>query len=265
MSFPAVPGGSHLPEENILSIVASMVALLIRNGQLYAQLEYQAVIDERNHLAREVHDGLAQSLGFVNFKVQQTQRLMARGQFDKAAVALQELRDGSQKVYAEVRLMIHSLGWMVGDPGSLGEQLREYGASFGARTGLAVTINVGAEPELTEDAQLELFRVAQEALNNVFRHAEARQVVIFWGEGPDGIVLKVEDDGIGFQPQAYETAESDHLGLRIMRERVQSMGGALTVESRPGRGTVLRVWVPSGATARETRSRYGVHQTFDRR
>jgi two-component system nitrate/nitrite sensor histidine kinase NarX len=206
------------------------------------------VLEERSRLAAEVHDGLAQSLGFLNVKVQQVQRLMARGQVAEASVALQELRDGSQELYAEVRGMIQGLRWARGDHGGLAQQLRQYGLEFAARTGLDVTADVGAEPDLPPEAQLQLFRIVQEALNNVHQHARARHVTVRLSNAPDGISLAVEDDGTGLRPPDREGG--DHFGLRIMRERAQSIGGELKVESRPGAGTALHIRVPARTASR---------------
>jgi signal transduction histidine kinase len=256
-------GGEPL-ESSLLGVVASAIALLIRNHQLYARLQSQAVLEERNELAREVHDNLAQSLGFVNFKAQHVQRLLNRGLVSEASGALEELCEGSQEVYAEVREMIQRLRSSVDVLDGLASRLQQYGEVQADRTGLEITVDAPAEPNLSPDAQLQLFRVAQEALSNVRRHAKARRVLIRLKEGPDGVMLSVEDDGSGLpsvSPGATGSSvagdldvsgpleSSDHFGLRIMRERVQSIGGEMQLESRPTKGTVLRVLVPAASAA----------------
>jgi signal transduction histidine kinase len=238
--------GARMLEEAVLEVVTSMMALLIRNSQLYTQLESRALLDERSRLAAEVHDGLAQSLAFLNVKVQQVQRLLARGQVAEAAVALQELREGSQEVYAEVRSLIQGLRWTMGVEAGLARGLQQYGAAIALRTGLAVTVDAPGDPDLPPEAQRQLFRVVQEALNNVHQHAHARHVTVRLSEAPACVALTVEDDGIGLR--APEREGGDHFGLRIMRERVQSIGGELKAESRPGQGTSLQVLVPTGVT-----------------
>jgi signal transduction histidine kinase len=241
--FADQDSGCCLPDPSIMGVVASMMALLIRNSQLYALLQSQAVLDERNHVAREVHDRLAQSLGYLNFKIQHVQLLLARGQIAESSTAMQELRDGSQEVYAEVRLMIQELRSTTGDQGGLAQRLLQYGSVFAERTGLEVTVSAIAEPNLSPYAQGELFRVVQEALANVYRHAQARRATVRLGRDPDGVTLVVEDDGGGMESVRRE--DGDHFGLRIMRERVQSIGGELKIVSRPGGGTTVHVHVPT--------------------
>lgn len=235
-------GPTCLPHPSVLDVVISMMALLMRNSQLYGRLESQAVLEERNRLAREVHDGVAQALGFYNFKVQQVQRLLERGNLAEAKSALQELRSGSQEVYQEVRRMVQDLSRVGEQANDLVGLLRSYCNSFGTRTGLDVSLELAPAAELLPDAQVELFRVVQEALNNAHRHARAHRVCVALSGGADGVTLTVEDDGAGLPPGR---TPDNHFGLRIMRQRVESIGGQLHVESRSGKGTTVSVRVPA--------------------
>jgi nitrate/nitrite-specific signal transduction histidine kinase len=250
IAYPAerADGAAVRPsEKRVLEVVTSMMALLIRNSLLYTQLESRAVLDERSRLAAEVHDGIAQSLAFLNVKVQQVQRLLTRGQVDEAAAALQELREGGQEAYTEVRLLIQGLRWSVGAETGLTRALQEYGAAVAMRTGLVVTVDGPGESNLPPEIQIQLFRIVQEALSNVRQHAQARHVMVRLTESADCMALTVEDDGTGLP--ASDPEGDDHFGLRIMRERVQSVGGELELESRAGAGTTLHVLVPVGAAA----------------
>ncbi len=230
-----------LPHRSVLDVVAGIMALLIRNSQLYARLETQAVLEERSHLAREVHDGLAQALGFFNFKVQHVQRLLGRGELDEAQVALQELRSGSQEVYDEVRQLVRDLSGPAEDAGDFAARLERYCQAFTRRTGLQVSLDAAQDIPLGPEARFELFRVVQEALNNAHRHARASQVSVNLCREPRGVALTVTDDGAGM-PSSYEGG--DHFGLQIMSERVHSIGGDLQVLSRNGQGTAVQVRVP---------------------
>lgn len=253
------PADAAPPNIGVLGVVAGALALLIRNNQLYARLQSQAVIDERQELAREVHDGLAQSLGFLNFKAQQVKRLLDRGDTGQASIALDELCEGSREVYEEVRVLIRSLRSSVVLAGGLIPSLEQYCALVSRRTGLEITILADEEPDLSQEAQLQVFRVVQEALNNAYRHGMARHVSIQLSDGVGCVDLSVIDDGLGLPAPTFEAAQDaaapaslplskseEHFGLRIMRERVQSIGGELQVESREDVGTTVRIRLPAG-------------------
>jgi signal transduction histidine kinase len=235
-------------QTSFLRGAAGMMGLLIRNSQLYAELESQAVLGERARLAREVHDGLGQSLGFLNFKVQQIDRLLARDQWEPARQALQEMRKGLQDLYAEVRLTIEDLRWFSGEDLSLAGQLRAYVAAIAGRTGLEISLVVDGEPDLSRYEQIHLFRIAQEALANVRKHARAQHAWVRLVVGSQGTTLEVEDDGKGLPAQFYPDVTlletPGHFGVRIIKERAAAIGGQVSLHSSPAGGTRLRVAIP---------------------
>jgi signal transduction histidine kinase len=231
-----------------LQVAASMVALVISNSQLYAKLERQAVLEERNRLAREVHDGLAQSLGFLNFKMQHITRQLDREQWPAVRQGLEEMREALQEIYSEVRLTIQDLRWSLEDEQGLLERLRQYVTDFGERVGLEAHFAVQGQPNLSPRDEVHLFRIVQEALANVQKHARAQKVWVRLSVGPEGTILEVEDDGIGMPadlyPQDAATAGGpEHFGLRIMQERAEAIGGQLSLHSVPGEGTRLKLTV----------------------
>ena len=234
-------------QQSFLQIAASMIALIIRNSQLYGQLESQAVLEERNRLAREFHDGLAQGLGFLNFKIQQVERLLAREQWEAAQEALDEMREGTQNLYTEVRQTIHDLRWFPEDGQGLSERLHEYVLDFGERTDLDVDLDVKGEPRLSPQDEVHLFRIVQEALTNVHKHAQAKHAWVRLWAGPEATILEIQDDGTGISQEEFSqdplSDAARHFGLRIMRERAEAMGGQLSVRSTPSQGTQLQVTV----------------------
>lgn len=235
-------------QQAFLQVAGGMIALIIRNSQLYGQLESQAVLEERNRLAREFHDGLAQGLGFLNFKMQQVERLLARGQADAAREALIEMRQGTQNLYTELRQTIQDLRWIPEDGQRLSERLQQYALAFGDRTGLDVHLDLKGEPDLSPQDEVHLFRIVQEALTNVHKHAQAQHVWVRLWPAPESTILEIEDDGMGMAWEAFsqDSAPSDapgHFGLRIMLERAEAMGGQLSLRSSPGQGTQLRLTV----------------------
>jgi len=235
-------------QQAFLQVAGGMIALIIRNSQLYGQLESHAVLEERNRLAREFHDGLAQGLGFLNFKMQQVERQLAREQWEAAREALGEMREGIQNLYTEVRQTIQDLRWIPADGQRLSERLGQYVLEFGNRTALDVHLDVKGEPNLSPQDEVHLFRIVQEALANVHKHAQAQHVWVRLQGGSEATTLEIEDDGTGitWEKSSEDSAPSDapsHFGLRIMRERAEAMGGRLSVRSTPGQGTRLQVTV----------------------
>ncbi len=228
--------------EPLLRTVATTLALLIRNHQLLGELESQAVLQERHRLAREVHDGLAQVISFLNLKVQQLGRRLERGSRAELRPLLEELRQGILELDREVRMTLEDLRWPWEGEGSLAERLRTYLETVRTRTGLEGSLDVRDLPPLPPRIAVQLFRVAQEALTNVVRHAGARRIWVRLAAEGDGIVLEVCDDGRGVEGDPF--ALPGHFGLRIARERVEGLGGRLALEPREGGGTCLRVWVP---------------------
>jgi signal transduction histidine kinase len=216
-------------QQAFLQVAAGMMALIIRNSQLYTKLEGQAVLEERNRLAREFHDGLAQGLGFLNFKMQQAERLLAREQWETAQESLAEMREGVRDLYAEVRQTIQDLRGFPEDGKGLSERLHQYVLEFSDRTGLDVSLDMKGEPKLSPQDEVHLFRIVQEALVNVHKHSQAQQAWVRLRVGPEATVLEIEDDGAGIRwgdfPQDIPLSDTSGLSLN----------------SVPSQGTRLRV------------------------
>jgi signal transduction histidine kinase len=226
-----------------LRVAASVMAIVIRNGQLYAELESQAVLEERHRLARDMHDGLAQYLGFLNLKVQQVERLLGR-EPEAARQALHEVREGINDMYAEVRVAIQDLRSPGVHERDLAEQLQEFVAAFAVRSGLAISFTSNGNPDVSPLAKVHLLRITEEALTNIHRHAQARQCWVRLEVGSNGAMLEIKDDGIGLADGVTPNSPVS-FGLRIMQERVQSVGGHFRLHSRPGEGVLLQVTIPT--------------------
>ena len=246
--------GGHFPDISSqlasLSVAAGMMAMVARNSQLYAALKGQAMLEERYRLARDVHDGLAQSLGFLNLKVQQVERMLHRQQSAAAVRALQEVREGIAELFAEVRLTLQDLRSPPRDERGLVEHLQDSIATFANRSGLDISLVAEGDLDLSPDVEVQLLHIVQEALTNVHRHAEARCARVFLRRGPQMVTLQVQDDGIGFPDAvAQETPavvrQTPGFGLRILQERVEAMRGQLEIHSAPGKGVLLRITIPA--------------------
>lgn len=238
---PARFNESH---HDLLQAIAHQAGLAIANAQLRAQVQQMAIVEERYRLAREIHDGLAQTLGALGWQMDFLQNLVKSGDTATAAELIDAARQAVREAYKDVRETIDGLRLAVDHSGGLASVLTEYVEEFRQRTGLAVELTTPAgEVPLTPEASLQLLRIAQECLTNVRKHAAASHVWVELRSLPGRVELTVADDGRGFDPEAPRGRQ--HVGLVAMRERVHSLGGTLTVATRPGHGTRVTATVPT--------------------
>ena len=229
----------------LLAVFASGLGITARERRLAdAKLKAltQRVLDtqeeERGRVARELHDGISQVLVGVRFKLELARRLSLRGDAGAAGAAA-EAAEGLQEAIGEVRRISHDLRPGVLDDLGLGPALKALCDGFAARTGLAVAFQTEVfRNRLDLDAKTALYRVAQEALTNVERHAGARSVAMRLHGHRAGATLRIEDDGVGLETRARG------LGLRNMAERIEQLDGRLSVGPRAGGGTVVEATVP---------------------
>jgi signal transduction histidine kinase len=208
----------------------------------------RAALEERTRLSRELHDGLAQDLWLAKLKVGRLAALPDLGRDAKAVC--DELTGAIDAGLADARQAVMALRLGSEPAGSLRELMARYVDDFGDRFGLRTEFACEGElPRLTPRAEAELLRIAQEALNNVIRHADATMVRVRVGIVDSHLELVVGDNGVGFEPS--EVAE-DSVGLASMRERAQIIGGELEIDSQPLDGTRIRVRVPLPMPVRAT-------------
>src|SRR5262245_4288154 len=205
---------------------------------------------ERTRLARELHDDVTQRLALLAMDAGRAERHSANG----SGGAMKTIREGLVRLSEDVHALSYRLHPAVLEDLGLVEALKSEGERF-SRTGpTAVETDARDIPErLPPDVALCLFRIAQESLRNVARHARASQAEVRLQRVNGGLQLAVRDDGIGFDPASYRNGTS--LGHVSMRQRVVLLGGKVEIESRPGRGTVVRAWVP----LKETRGEPSAH------
>jgi len=231
----------------ILSTLSSSAALIIRNAELYARSEEAVIAEERTRFAREIHDGLLQDLGFMALKIGAALKLMQRG---KRADASKELREVSRQLSRdgrEVRRMVFALRPF--DIESLGfiPALEKYIKEFAQVQDLEIKTNFHGETQrLSPKLEIALFRLIQEALNNIRKHARAEHVWIDLEFTSTTVALGVRDDGRGFvlEPALKMAHERGSFGLVQMRERVERAGGKFQIESENGKGTRIGMELP---------------------
>lgn len=231
----------HAEEVELLEAFAHQAALSIETARLYDEVQQTATLEERSRLARELHDSVTQSLYSVTLLAEAAARLLASGETSTASEHLRDLRDTAQEALREMRLLIFELRPVALEKNTLADALRTRLESVEGRSGIKTEITIYGSENLSYQVKTELYQIAQEALNNILKHADASKVHIHLHFQETETCLEVSDDGIGFDPQ--ESASSGGLGLSGMTERVRRIGGRLVLESGPGKGTQVRVVV----------------------
>ncbi|HXF82506.1 MAG TPA: histidine kinase [bacterium] len=218
---------------------------LRENARLQEQLQSVAMLEERERIAREMHDSVGQVLGYVNTKAQAVRALLEDGKPAQAQQQLAELEQAARAVYADLREAILSLRTTVGAGQRLLPALAEYVRRFSELSGVETTLSAEGPPlEFPPTVEVHLIRIVQEALTNVRKHARARHAAVRLTSGPDGVVIAVEDDGVGIAARSRAPQAGSGFGLQTMQERAEAIGGRLTLRARPGGGTVVEVEVP---------------------
>jgi signal transduction histidine kinase len=229
-----------------LECMADQVVIAIQHGLMTSQMQSLSVVEERARIAREMHDGLAQVLGYLNLQVQTLDVLLQKGKMDSLSKELRHLREAVQTAHADVRENILSLRTTLAYETGLIPAMMEYLNEFSIQTGIDIelTNQVGEELGLSSIAEVQLVCILQEALTNVRKHANATQVQVhIYKESDDFqeiILVEVEDNGVGF-----DTVESKRsFGLQSMRERARSVQGELSVISAINEGTRVKLRLP---------------------
>jgi ligand-binding sensor domain-containing protein/signal transduction histidine kinase len=234
----------------VLQSLAHQVGAAIENARLYAQAQQAAVLEERARLARELHDAVTQTLFSASLLAE---ALPAAWENDpqEGEKLLEELKQLNRGALAEMRTLLIELRPSALVEANFGDLLRQLAEAASGREGLPIEVVVECECTLPPDVHIALYRIAQEAVNNVVKHARANQVSIhvscshcaaikFGVDEPKEIILEIRDDGKGFEQNKLQ---HDHLGLGIMQERAQDIGARLQITSEPGAGThIIVTW-----------------------
>ena len=234
------PGHFTSHHAQLALTIANQAAIAMENARLYEEAGKVATLEERQRLARELHDSVSQALYGIALGTH-----AAREQIDRAPDKLEGTLDYvlnlAETAVSEMRALIFELRPESLEQEGLVVALTRLEESSQARHGLAVRLDLCAEPPLPLAAKEAFFRIAQEALQNSRKHANAKFTHLRMARDHDMIVLEVEDDGIGFEPSA---SFPGHYGLLSMRERALRMGGGLDIDSSLGRGAKVRAWIP---------------------
>ena len=265
LSLPMEGGQRHLRVKSLPLLQASgwrSGQVFIVNDVTYEKLAQQqqvetawsqASLQEREQLAEELHDSLSQSLAFLNLQLQTIQVQLESGQSETAQRSLSRLNEVACKIQEETRELIGNLLRVSLPAENFSSTLKHILADFEQRTGLAVELEIDEElanancfeaTSVSTQAAVQLVRILQEALMNVYKHAHAVSRVSVQLKSSEGkVILSIADDGEGFDPSVHQSGK---YGLQIMRQRAAHMGGQVTVTSTPRKGTQVEVCLPQG-------------------
>jgi signal transduction histidine kinase len=245
---PQPSGGFSARHVDSLSTLTSTATLIIRNVQLYARSEETAIVEERTRIAREIHDGLAQDLSYLVFKIGAAQKLATQGKERDLRKELDEISSQLRRDIRDLRHTIFALRPLDIETEGFLPALTKFVKEFGQASEVELQLNVrGDASHLPSKLETALFRLTQETLNNIRKHAKATHA---WVEleldHPHMVALNVRDDGNGFDlEQASRAARGrGSVGLVQMRERAERAGGLFAIETAPGKGTRIRVELP---------------------
>jgi len=235
----------HTFSQEAIDLALSMgnqTALAIENARLHNQIEQAAVAAERNRIARDLHDAVTQTLFSASMIAEVLPRLWQRNQ-TIGQQKLEELRELTRGALAEMRTLLLELRPTKLAEIELTDLIRQLADGVRGRARITVALSIAGQAEIAPHIKIAFYRIAQEALNNVTKHAQAQHVQIDLHCHPAVISLRVADDGCGF---VFDAIMPAHLGLGIMRERAEDIGATLTIKSEPGNGTEIGVrWLPS--------------------
>ncbi len=236
-------------DAGLVQAIASQAAVAMENARLYEQAHELAVMHERQRLARELHDSVTQSLYSLSLMAEAARRLVAAGNKDRGMGYLVRIGESAQQVLKEMRLLVYELRPLMLERDGLASALKQRLETVEGRAGVETKLVVEGAGLLPEHIETELYRIAQEALNNSLKHSNATSVAITLQTGRDPVSLTVIDNGRGFA--AEEIADKGGLGLVSMQERAQRLGGRVEVESAPGEGVSITVTIPLSGDPRK--------------
>jgi signal transduction histidine kinase/ligand-binding sensor domain-containing protein len=234
----------------LLATLAGTVLLLLRRRLRVAEREFKVVLGERSRIAREIHDTLAQGYVAVSVQLEVLAELLRQHKSADAAKHLDKTREVVRHGLADARQSIWALRTQDADEITLPVKLRRMVEAAG-NNGLASRFNLFGAYRPLPETEHELLRVAQEAIQNVQKHAGASELAVQLEYGPDSVVLEVTDNGRGGAQNRPPESSLGHFGLTGMRERAAAIGGTLEVNSVPGVGTTIRLRAPARGEANE--------------
>jgi signal transduction histidine kinase len=236
----AAVGRFSEPDARVLKTLVDMIAVAIQNARLYDQARQLAVAEERNRLARELHDSVSQALYGIVLGANTSNALLKAKQYDQLEGSVSYVLSLAKAGLDEIRASIFDLRPVVLQDQGLIQAITSQANALQIRHGIRVNVALCAEPDLPFKIKEEVYRIAREGLHNIVKHAQATEVSLSLACDNETIQLYIEDNGVGFDP----LKPSNSLGLKSMRERAASLKGTLSIESAPGAGSRITAAIP---------------------
>ncbi len=233
-------------EQSLLEGIGEQLAVAIENSQLHVRVLDAAVIEERERIARDLHDGMAQVLGYINTQALAVRKLLESGRAEEAEHEVRAMEKEARRVYTDIREEILVLRTSLDSRDGLIASVRKYLQEYGLMAGTTLEMDVSEKAEaiaLPASTEIELMRIIQEAISNVRKHAKANKATVSLDAEGEMLTIKVKDDGQGYEQQS-DNADGSRFGLQTMRERAESIGGEFEVMSSLGSGTTVVVRAP---------------------
>jgi signal transduction histidine kinase len=222
-----------------MTLLANQAGIAIENARLYKQARQLAILEERQRLGRELHDSVTQSLYGINLYSQAAADHLAVKNYDQVDKHLREIKETSQESLAEMRLLIYQLRQPMLEKEGLLTALQGRLSAVEGRAGLKTNLKAELIARLPFEVEEGLYHIAQEALNNILKHAHAKSVTVLLHQHGQVATLEIIDDGIGFD--VAHARQEGKMGLSDMEDHATEIGGTLTIDSKPGQGTRIKV------------------------
>ncbi len=232
-------------EVRLLNSIADQVGVAVENARLYEQAERLAIMEERQRLARELHDSVTQSLYSVNLMSETARRTAESGDLDRTRYLIDRVGEMARQALKEMRLLVYELRPAALAQEGLAGALQQRLDTVEARAGVKTQLRIDGDPlRIPPQVEAHLYRIAQEALNNALKHAQASSMLVYIEVKSNDVELTVEDNGSGFDQ--VDVRDQGGIGLKSMQERAQQLAGSFHLQTRPGQGTTICVCLPLG-------------------
>ncbi len=234
----------HQDDINLLSLIADQTGVAIENARLYERAQKLAVSEERRRLARDLHDAVTQSVYSLTLFAEAGQRALNSGDLEDTASYLEDMGKTAQSALREMRVLLHELRPLDLENEGLIEAIQNRLEAVERRVGIKAHLHSDVTAELPSHLEKELYRIVQEALNNTLHHASAEKVSVRLQQTGEQLVVKISDDGVGYDLTTHES--KGRMGLETMHERCQRLGGEFEIVTAPGEGFEVNVTVNVG-------------------